>query len=428
MSFVKGLFGGDSGANWQAQQAGIINPGIEAGQAEADRASALAGIQKQQDFLNAVQGQNGLGNQAQVYNQLQGIANGTGPNPAQAMLNQATGQNVANQAALMASQRGVNANPGLIARQAAQQGANIQQQAVGQGATLQANQALNAIGAAGQLANTQAGQQANALNAYNNLVQGEQGQTLQNVANYNNALTQNASQANASQSKIAQGNQGFQAGVTQGITGAIGKGLGGMFAEGGNVSAAPGAVPDAASGAKSRLGQAIESGFQPQQSSDSNYNAGATSGSDLAGGVMDLGKKLLSSGAGSAGGAGAGGAGAGGASSLMSSIGPALQMMAAKGGKVPALVSPGERYLPPKEVEKVAKGQKSPIKAGEKIPGKPKVGGAKDSYANDTVHKTLEAGGIVLPRHVTQAKDPAEAAKKFVAAVLAKSGKSLSKR
>ena len=94
--------------------------------------------------------------------------------------------------------------------------------------------------------------------------------------------------------------------------------------------------------------------------------------------------------------------------------------MLAKGGKVPALVSPGERYLPPKEVEKVVKGHKSPMKAGEKIPGKPKVGGAKNSYANDTVPKTLEEGGVVLPRSVTQAKNPHWAAHKFISALMAK--------
>jgi hypothetical protein len=94
--------------------------------------------------------------------------------------------------------------------------------------------------------------------------------------------------------------------------------------------------------------------------------------------------------------------------------------LAAEGGKVPALVSPGERYLPPKEVAKVVKGQKSPMEAGEKIPGKPKVGGAKNSYANDTVPKTLEEGGIVLPRSVTQSKNPEWAAHKFVRDVMAK--------
>ena len=97
--------------------------------------------------------------------------------------------------------------------------------------------------------------------------------------------------------------------------------------------------------------------------------------------------------------------------------------MAAHGGKarkkVPALVSPGERYLSPEAVKKVEKGA-DPIKAGQKIPGKPKVAGAKNSYANDTVPKTLEEGGIVLPRSVTQSKHPHWAAHKFVAAIMAK--------
>jgi hypothetical protein len=93
-----------------------------------------------------------------------------------------------------------------------------------------------------------------------------------------------------------------------------------------------------------------------------------------------------------------------------------LQM--AHGGKVPAMVSPGERYLPPSEVEKVAEGKKSAHKAGEKIQGKAKVSG--DSLKNDTVSKTLTEGGIVIPRSVMQSKNPADSAQKFVSAVLAK--------
>src|ERR1043165_2497619 len=106
-----------------------------------------AGIKQQQDFLNALNGQNGLANQSNVFgqqqalaNQLQNLGNGVGPNPALAQLAQATGQNVAQQSALMASQRGASANPALLARLAAQQGAGIQQNAVGQAATLQAQQ------------------------------------------------------------------------------------------------------------------------------------------------------------------------------------------------------------------------------------------------------------------------------------------------
>ena len=97
----------------------------------------------------------------------------------------------------------------------------------------------------------------------------------------------------------------------------------------------------------------------------------------------------------------------------------------AHGGKVPALVSPGEKYLSPSAVKKVKEG-KNPMAVGETIPGKPKVGGAKNDYANDTVPKTLEEGGIVLPRSVTQAKNPHWEAMKFVRALQAKKSGRLS--
>jgi len=68
------------------------------------------------------------------------------------------------------------------------------------------------------------------------------------------------------------------------------------------------------------------------------------------------------------------------------------------------------------------------MKTGETIPGKPKVSGAKNDYANDTVKKTLQEGGIVLPRSVTKSKNPDKNAEAFVAAVLAKNSKSLPKK
>lgn len=101
--------------------------------------------------------------------------------------------------------------------------------------------------------------------------------------------------------------------------------------------------------------------------------------------------------------------------STSQSLAPQSAMLA-KGGKVPALLSPGERYLPPSEAAKVVHGKKDAMKAGKKVPGKPAVGGAKNSYANDTVPATLETGGIVIPRSVTQQKDPQMAAHAFVAA------------
>jgi hypothetical protein len=90
--------------------------------------------------------------------------------------------------------------------------------------------------------------------------------------------------------------------------------------------------------------------------------------------------------------------------------------MMAKGGKVPALVSPGELYLDRNAVKQVEQGA-SPRAVGEKIPGKPKVPGAKNSYANDTVPKDLESGGIVVPRSETQGKNATHKEVSFIAAV-----------
>jgi hypothetical protein len=125
---------------------------------------------------------------------------------------------------------------------------------------------------------------------------------------------------------------------------------------------------------------------------------------------------------------GGGGAPTGGAAGGMDTqqLAKMAMFVAAHGGRVPALVSPGEKYLDPKDVEQVKQG-KNPMSVGEKIPGKPVVGGAKNSYANDIVRKDLEPGGIVLPRSVTQAKDPSSAAASFVAAVLQKQSTKKSK-
>jgi ABC-type multidrug transport system fused ATPase/permease subunit len=86
--------------------------GLQDQQAAADR-TAIA-LQQQQNFLNALYQQPGgyLG-QGNVFNQQQALANqlqqqtlGQGPNPAMAQLAQQTAANTANQAALMAGQRG----------------------------------------------------------------------------------------------------------------------------------------------------------------------------------------------------------------------------------------------------------------------------------------------------------------------------------
>lgn len=490
-----GLGGGAGGTGFSGpSNSAILNP-TTVDQANTAYQNAQQGLTTQQQFVNATQAQNGLGNQSSVYNQLQGVTNGTGPNPAQAQLAQATGTNVSNQAALMAGQRGSNANAGLIARQAAMQGANTQQQAAGQAASLQAQQSLNALSAQGNLATQQAGQQAAATNAYSQSAQNEQQNLLNGIASQNNANVGMQSNINQVNGQLANTTMQNQAGLIGGLgnaAGGVSKLVGGLFADGGKVprqmyanqgnvtplsqaghyapidpnapdvfdnsqtnaggpvtiQAPDAAVPmqqvaqakanPASAPQPSRNAQPAAPGQPVAQASSPDFgNAGANSlykglssfgsflsnrasqGSDEMSPEQEKAKDQL---------------GTADESGVMqgkdSSFNKVQQLDAsnndamntyADGGKVPAMVSPGERYLPPKEVQAVKAG-KNPMHAGEKIPGEAKVKGAKDSYANDVVPKTLEAGGLVLPRSVTQSKNPEWAAHAFVRAHMAKGG------
>ena len=239
MGSIGGMLGTAGGANGTGfagpEQANIQSP-VTPDQAAAAQQASLNAIQQQQNFLNQVQAQNGLGNQTSVYNQLQGIANGTGPNPAQAQLAQATGANTANQAALMAGQRGANANVGLMARQAAQQGATNQQQAAGQAATLQANQSLNALQGMGNMANTQAAQQAAATGAVTGANQTQQANLLNSIAGVNNALVGSQSSVNSANAAMTQAQMGQQSNMLGNIMNGGGS-LMSMLADGGEVNA-----------------------------------------------------------------------------------------------------------------------------------------------------------------------------------------------
>lgn len=362
LGFVKSLLGGGSGAGFKAQ-------GADPRQMTTAYNQTQEAIKQQQDFVNALKAQNGLGNQSNVFqqqqgtaNQLQDVANGVGPNPAQAMLNQATGQNVSNQAALMAGQRGASANTGLIARQAAQQGANTQQQAVGQGATMQAQQSLGALGQLqqqqanmGSLATQQVGQQQTA-----NATLGQESQAQHNALL---GLQQNANNTNA---QIAAQNAQGQMNLLGNIAGGIGSSL--------------------MTGGMSKLFGGAAAG---------------ASGASLGGGMMLAaeGGKIEKKGP-------------------KSNAGKHLHGHPV----VKTLLSPGEVALKPKEAEQVAAGKKSAMD-GEKIKGKAKVPGAVNDYANDTVRKDLPSGSVVIPRSITQAANKDKAAADFVAAVLARKGK-----
>ena len=393
MSFVTGLFG----PKYSPSMGQPIERAVNAAGAAKAYGRVEDALANQQNFVNALNAANGVGNLSNVYNQLQGVASGTGPNPAKAMLNEATGKNIANTGALMASARGAGANPGLIARQAAQQGAGTQQQAVGQGATLQANQALNAIGQAGNIAGQQAGLQAQATNAA----------AGQNISNYGQLL--NAIQGyNATQAGLQQ-NVNNNASALQQQSNKMGGDLlgGGLNAVGGALGMAEGGeVPSAKSGPVSALGKALAPGLDDDEDQSALFQGASSFGKGLG---TAIGRAFKPSQGGSQ------------PNPAATTRGPMATMAPmAKGGKVKAIVSPGERYIPPKQAKEVASGKKKATEVGEVIKGKAPVKG--DSYKNDTVKKNLSPGGVVVPRTKNMGDDVAEKATAFVRAVLAKGG------
>lgn len=327
---------GPGGGPLQSAQIQTPTTDEQAGTTFDQSQQALA---SQQAFLQALQAQGGIGNQANVFNQLQGVANGQGPNPAADMLNQATAANTANQAALMASQRGVGANPALLARQAAMQGAQNQQQAAGQMATMQANQQLGALGQLGNIAGQQVAQQGQAAGMVGQTALGGQQNILGAIGNQNQAAVGNTGSLNQSNTQLETQKRGAKGQLIGNLFGAAGSALGGM--------AQGGVVPPA--GPRSHVGQ----------------------------------------------------------------------FFMAQGGAVPAMLSPGEKYLPPQAVSQVKQGA-NPMQVGKTVPGTPKVQGAKDSYQNDTIQAILQEGGIVLPRSVTMGANPDKKAAAFVKAVMSR--------
>lgn len=380
-----GLNGGMGGTGFSA-----TNP-VTAAQLGQSYDQSNAAMAQQNSLLSALQNQQGLQKQSDVYGQFQNIANGQGPNPAQAMLNQATGANVANQASLMAGQRGAGQNVGLMARQAAQQGANIQQQAAGQGASMQAQQSIGALGQAAGMANTMSGNQIGQTNANVNSRQNEQNMLLGANTAYNNVQGQLANTTLGNQAKMIGG---------IGQAGASAAGMG--FAEGGD-------VPGSSFGPQSMFGQALNSGSA--QGSMPQFNSSQENP------FQDWGKKKQQPQA--------------TPSPVQSPLAPQSAnyagpdmgnvQSAAHGGKVDVLLSPGELKLDPNNAKMVAQGKMNPMAAGSKVPGTPKVKG--NSYANDTYKDELKPGTIIIPNSIMQSKNPAKGAADFVRDVMAKKGK-----
>ncbi len=474
-----------------------IDPGTNKEQLNQSYAGAQDALSNQNNLVSTLQPQAGTAvqNQNTLADQYAAMSRGEGPNPALAQLHQATGANVANQAALMAGQRGSSANAGLIARQAAQQGAQTQQQAAGQAATLQAEQQIAAQNNLANLSNNQISQTGQAVTGQNTAQQNEQS-VLQNAnTSANNARVGMQSNINNVGAQVSAGNQNMMGNLLGGVGSAV-SGIASMFDEGGvvkddhvklaemnahslgihrkNFSEGGGVNsegPDLGQ-FKSSETMADEDNFKSAASANPSSEKKGGGIEDLIpiamtvaaflkdGGVIEPNPLLSAPQIHGGGPWGNGSFSPGGASggpnvestketsvksrdlgsdveSIFDNIpdkkpvdvstryqetqpasqssydngfrnaahggkvaeGPFNSHVAnylAGGGKVPAMVSPGEIYLSPEKVLLVIHEGKDPAKVGEKIKGKAKVKG--DSLKNDTVPKDLEEGGVVIDR------------------------------
>lgn len=391
----------------QAQNGtGIQSSAANSQQALVNALQNNGGLQAQQAALS---GLGGVANQqAATAAQLQGIANGTGPNPAMAQLNQTTGQNVANQAALMAGQRGAASNVGLLARQAAQQGAATQQQAVGQGATMEAQQQLNALSGLTAQQQAQATTQ-NQIGALGQSLVGQQQNAITGLANQGNTLTgQQISQTNAN-------------------------------------NAAQQAQENALLGAQANYNQSQVSNQASVNSANAATNAAKVTGqaSVLGGGLGALGAL----------GAAAIAAAHGGlikSPKKMADGGSAINQQASAPQNIP-IINPttaeqqqvlGEmpqtvngpqssygQFLVNRSANQTNSfamgGQATDLKQGGHVAAKNEKEKAKvqgDSLKNDTVPAMLSEGEIVIPRSITMGKDPMRQSAEFVRKEIAKRG------
>lgn len=236
-SILGGIFGSDQN---EFKAAAPVNT------FKADPSQYTSGVnQAQAAALSGTQANTGVQNQQNdLARQLTTQAQGGGPNPALAQLNQTTAQNINNAASQVAGTRGIN--PALAARMAVDAGAGATQQAAGQAAVMRAQQQIAAqqqlAGVLGQQAGQNiAQQQANTqlLGTTGGLQAGQQ-QLNQLTGAQNQSADLAAQQINA-------GVQGQNAQTNAGASGGLLGGLGGIAAA---LIARGGMVPSAADVAK----------------------------------------------------------------------------------------------------------------------------------------------------------------------------------
>lgn len=428
---VTGLAGGLGLTNQANLGAANIQPGTNAAQLNASYGDVQQGLANQRGLANTLipQASGAVNNQGLLASQLVNQIQGNGPSVAQNQLNQATGQNIANQAALMASARGASNNPALIARQAAEQGANISQNAAGQAATLRAQEQ---IAAQNNLANLSANQIAQSGQAANNLTSAQQAE--QNILQYANAANNNANVSmqnnlNSNAAQIGAANQGVAGGLLGGILSGGSSVLGGLgkvfgLAEGGEVpsddsstkvlkenyheSPKHGYMKLFADGGNVIMGNPISGGIAPAQSFAGNWLVTPNYGGQIDNtpisnlGNADTGKDLQKS-----------------ISDSGSSLGKAIK------GKP-------DEFEQFKDVDPTLQAEGGTINSRKHLAakgGKVKANSAKEkaevkdnSYKNDKIPALLSEGEIVLPRTVTKHPNAPEMAAEFVRRTIAKKG------
>jgi hypothetical protein len=351
MGFLGQLFGG-AGLSYQPSGATPqqVNLAMQASQ---------NAIGQQQNFINALQAAGGAAPQlqGQLAQQLAAQARGEGPNVAQAQLAEATAANAARQAALMASQRGAGANVGSIARLASQAGQQAQQTAIGQAATLRAQQQLAAQQALGQLTGQTISQQQAALQQYGGLTAEQQRQLMASQAEQNRIQAQLAIEKSRAQQAA----------------------IGGVMNVAGQAALMAMAPQSAAASVAS------QTQMSPSQSA---FNQGPVSYSLEPGSRPDQAVLTTTS-------------------------------NYANGGMVQEPILPPMRFGSTNTGSILGDYVHTGYFAdGGLVPGKAQFGG--DDGENDTVHAMLSPGEIVIPRSIVNGPNAAEKSKKFVQAILAK--------
>lgn len=364
-------YGAQMGAG--SQLGGIANAQLD----QAGKINNLSG--QQQGVLGQ---QEGLYSQQQgLANQLQDAANGGGPNPAQLQYQQNVNQGIQQNTGMIASQKGMN--PALAARMAAQSGAQQQQAAAGNEATLQAQQQL---AARGQLAGQQQAMGSNLAG---------QGQTLQGI--------------------------GGTYGQASGAIGAAGNAYG---QQGGIYSGAAGTANDMAGQGNAQLGHNV-AGYGAQNSAintgslgsqDINFNVAkqnaTTNGGILGGALNGIGAVVgpgLATAFGSMLGSGGGGAAADGASAGAGE-GAAVDGIAATAAHGGEITNHGA--IAPGADGKALSLAHALMAMGGQVQGKAAHPG--DDPRNDVVPTVLSKGEVVLPNSITQSPDAAQKAAEFI--------------